>query len=356
MQEKRSDCDIRPAGKRRDGRPRFWCHAHQASATGKYGIKLERCEGAYRSLESKEILELNPKDYDGGVALWGAVKPAYDSTGLEEVEGIHVHARDDAGDLEKGIDDTVDAVALEISVDLFEKRKVYVTRETAVSAYISRAIGHNLDSLFCTYCGEPHLDSEWFAVKPHKRHLCHACGEIFLANKKGISNPLKGLRQVFQDSDANRSIVRAERRLEASVNDFPGGIQMWASNPALLWTAPRPEEEGIHFHGYAADRSTRLEDETFDAVVLDGIEIDESHLRYFMAQNALAHLRGRIVVLVCDCGEAYFDNGMDAFIPHSNHRCKSCNIKLSSSIKNKKVISNPFLNTIQNLDNNRGKK
>lgn len=350
MHEKRSDCDIRPAGKRRDGKPRFWCHAHQASATGKYGIKLERCEGAYRSLDSKKVLELNPSDFDGGVALWGAVKPAYDSTGFEEAEGIHVHARDSADDSEKGIDETVDAVALEISVNLFEKRKVYVTSETAVSAYISRAIGHNLESLFCTYCGEPHLDSEWFAVKPHKRHLCHACGEIFVANRKGISNPLKGLRQIFQDSEATRSIRRAERSLKASVKDFPGGIQMWASNPALLWTAPRPEEEGIHFHGYASDKSTRLEDETFDEVVLDGLKISETQLRYFMAQKALAHLRGRIVHMVCDCGEAYFDEQMDAFIPHSHHQCNSCGAKLSSPTRMKKVVSNPFLATVEELD------
>lgn len=353
MQEKRSDCDIRPAGKRRDGKPRFWCHEHQASATGKYGIKLERCEGAYRSLDSKKVIELNPDDYDGGVALWGAVKPAYNSTGFEEEEGIHVHARYSEHDFEKGIDKTVDAVALEIPVNLFEKRKIYVTRETAVSAYISRAIGHRLVSLFCTYCGEPHLDSEWFSVKPHKRHLCHACGEIFVANKKGVSNPLKGLREVFQDRDSNRSLVRAERSLHASVKDFPGGVQMWASNPALLWTAPRPEEEGIHFHGYAGDRSTRVEDETFDLVVLDGLVINEAHLRYFMAQNALAHLRGRIVEIVCDCGEAYFDEGLDAFIPHSKHQCKSCGNKLSSPTRMKKVVSNPFLSTIEKLDGNR---
>lgn len=353
MLEKQSDCDIRPAGKRRDGKPRFWCHAHQASGTGKYGIRLERCEAAYRSLDSKNVLELNPKDYAGGVALWGAVKAAYNSTGLSEEEGIHVHARHALGDSHKGIDETVDAVELEVPVNLYEKRKIYVSSETAVSAYISRAIGHDLVSLFCTYCGEPHLDSEWYAVKPHKRHICHACGEIFIANRKTISNPLRGLRQTFEDSDASRSIVRARRKLDAHVKDYPGGIQMWASNPALFWTAPKPEEEGIHFHGYAADKVTRIEDDTFDVATLDGVEIDESQLRYFMAQSALAHLRNRIVNMVCVCGEAYFDEGMNAFIPHSSHQCKSCGTELFSPTRMKKVVSNPFLNTIEKLDKNR---
>ncbi|WP_374405388.1 hypothetical protein [Pelagerythrobacter sp.] len=355
MQEKRSHCDIRPAGKRRDGKARFWCHAHQASATGKYGIKLERCEGAYRALDSREVLTIDPHNYDGGVALWGAVRPAYDSTGLAEDEGIHVHARR-SDDADKSLDETFDAVKLELSYDLFERKAVHITRETAVSAYIARSIGNQVESLFCTYCGEPHLDSEWFAVKPHKRHLCHACGEIFIANRKGVSNPLEGLRLAFNDREADRSIVRANKTLDTRLSRFPGGIQMWASNPALLWTAARPEEEGIHFHGYAADKCTRLEDDTFDSIVLDGIAIDEVQLRYFMAQQALAHLQGRIVTLVCDCGETYLDEGMAAYFPHSNHSCRSCGKKLISPIKKKKVVSNPFLETIQSLDRAQGIK
>lgn len=348
-----SACDIRPAGKRRDGKPRFWCHAHQSSATGKYGIKLENCEGSYRSLDSRNVMSLDPRKFAGGVALWGAVRPAYDSTAIPEKEGIHVHAREYVGS-DKNIDDTYDAVELEIKADLFQIKTAYVTRETAVSAYIARCIGNPLVSLFCTYCGEPHLDSEWFAVKPHKRHLCHACGEVFIANRKGVSNPLERLRLAFDDSEGKRSIVRAETSLDAKQSDFPGGIKMWASNPALLWTAPAPEHEGIHFHGYASDSETRIEDETFSSVTLDGIEVDEEQLRYFMAQNALAHLHGRIVCLICKCGEAYFDRGLPAFMPHSKHVCGNCGSKLISPTSKKKVVSNPFLLTIEALSKARG--
>jgi hypothetical protein len=349
MMGKSSDCDVRPAGKRRDGKARFWCHAHQASATGKYGIKLDRCEGAYRSLDSQTVVKLNPSEFAGGVALWGAVKPAYDSTGLVEKEGIHVHARHSDGP-EKSVDETVDAVELEIKANLFETKSAFVTRDTAVSAYISRCIGNPLVSLFCTYCGEPHLDSEWFAVKPHKRHLCHACGEVFIANRKGVSNPLEKLRWLFKDADEKRSLVRPERPLNAKFSDYPGGIQMWASNPALLWTAARPEEEGIHFHGYAADKCTRIDDNTFSSVTLDGVVVDEEHLRHYMAQNALAHLKGRVVCLLCDCGTPYFDRGLSAFMPHSKHECRDCGAKLTSHGSKKKVVSNPFLLTITALN------
>ena len=349
MNSKHSDCDVRPAGKRRDGKARFWCHAHQASSTGKYGIKLERCEGAYRSLDTKNVVKLNPSEFAGGVALWGAVNSAYNSTGLSEKEGIHVHARHEDG-LIKDLDDTFDAVELEIKTNLFETKSAFVTRDTAVSAYISRFIGNPLLTLFCTYCGEPHLDSEWFAVKPHKRHLCHACGEVFIAKDKGVSNPLEKLRWLFKDADEKRSFIRPERQLVARLSSYPGGIQMWASNPALLWTAARPEEVGIHFHGYAADKCTRIEDNTFSSVTLDGVVVDEEHIRYYMAQNALAHLQGRVVCLVCECGVAFFDTGLAAFMPHSNHVCGDCGSKLTTQGSKKKVVSNPFLLAISALN------
>lgn len=353
MAGKGSDCDVRPAGKRRDGKARFWCHAHQASATGKYGIKLERCEGAYRSLDSQTVVKLNPAEFAGGVALWGAVKPAYDSTGLIEREGIHVHARHSDGSV-KSVDETVDAVELEIKTNLFENKSVFITRDTAISAYISRCIGNPIVSLFCTYCGEPHLDSEWFAVKPHKRHLCHACGEVFIASQKGVSNPLEKLRWLFKDADEKRSLVRPIRPLDAKLSDYPGGIQMWASNPALLWTAARPEEKGIHFHGYSEDKSTRFDDDTFSSVTLDGIEVNEEQLRYFMAQNALAYLQGRVVCLLCKCGAPHFDRGLSGFMPHSTHACLECGAKLPPRGPKKKVVSNPFLITVHALNQAQG--
>lgn len=348
MLEQASDCEIRLAGKRRDGKPRFWCQAHQSSATGKYGIKLERCEGSYRSLDSRLVVSVDPRKFEGGVALWGAVKPVYDTTGLVEKEGIHLHARHAEGG-DKDIDETYDAVELQIGANLFETKTAYVTRETAVSAYIARCVGNPLASLFCTYCGEPHLDSEWFAVKPHKRHLCHACGEVFVANHRGVSNPLERMRVEFGDKDATRSLVRASKILDAKQSDFLGGVQLWASNPALLWTSPRPEEEGIHFHGYAGDRVSRIEDDTFASITLDGIHLNEEQLRYFMAQQSLAHLQNRIECLTCNCGEHYFDRGLSAFMPHARHVCERCGSKLVSPTMKKKIVSNPFLLAIDAL-------
>lgn len=76
------DCSIVTVGKQRNGKPRFWCTAHQASGTGKYGRRLDRCEGAYRFAVQSDALEIEPSDYVGGIAIWGAVKPVYDTSGL----------------------------------------------------------------------------------------------------------------------------------------------------------------------------------------------------------------------------------------------------------------------------------
>ncbi len=33
--------------------------------------------------------------------------------------------------------------------------------------------------LFCHYCAERHIDHDEWAVKPHRTHLCRACGKTF---------------------------------------------------------------------------------------------------------------------------------------------------------------------------------
>lgn len=341
------DCEIEAVGKQRNGMPRYWCKSHQASATGKYGRRLERCEGAYLSGRT-EAKELDPKVYPGGVALWGAVKPVYDTSNVPVDEGVHVHARREVGG-EKEIDGTFPSIALTITRNLLDAPKAYVTVETAVASFISRFLKRPMMSLFCTYCGEPHLDSEWFAVKLHKRHLCHSCGKVFPVNEKCVSNPLVSLRHTLGDRDEHRSVKRSTEVLDVRQSDFPGGMQIWASNEALLWTAPKPEMEGIHVHGYAGFGDERLVDETYGRVTIDGIELNEVHLRYFMAQQALRYLDGKIVSLRCECGESYFDEGEDAFRPHSGHRCKACGARLKAMGRLKKVVSNPFVETIAEL-------
>src|SRR5262245_10130534 len=87
-------CNIVAVGKRRDGGTRYWCLAHRADATAKYGVQADKCR--YAGLQppaADQILEIDPGQYSGGIALWGAVPPVYDTTALPLEGGIHVHAR-----------------------------------------------------------------------------------------------------------------------------------------------------------------------------------------------------------------------------------------------------------------------
>ncbi len=344
-------CEVVSVGKQRNGASRYWCLTHQASATAKYGKKLERCEGAYLKPSNRKVLELDPENFRGGIAIWGAVRPVYDTTGLPDEEGVHVHARRLVEDTTKEHDDTFDTVAITVKRDLFESRKILVSRETAVASYISQFLERPMQSLFCTYCGTPHLDSEWYAVKLHKRHLCHACGKLFTANERSVSNPLAELKFALKDDGVGDELMRAPRSLRCQQTDYPGGVQIWASNPALLWTARRAEESGIHFHGYARDRIDRIEDDTFDQLTIDGITLNEQHLRYYMAQSALRYLDGKIATAVCACGHSFFDQGQEAFTPRQKRNCTECGVEWVSPMR-KKVVLNPFLTTIAQLHQN----
>jgi hypothetical protein len=102
-------------------------------------------------------------------------------------------------------------------------------------------------------------------------------------------------------------------------------------------------------HVYAPDRIFREYDDTYGEVIIDGIRLDREQLSYFMAQQALRYLEGKIVSLKCECGAPYFDQGEAAFDPHNDRTCKTCGQPVVSRGRLKKVVSNPFLDTIDAL-------
>ena len=278
---------------------------------------MPRCEGAYRTVSELRRFKLNPEAFPGGVALWGSVEPVYNTAKVPADRGIHVHARMKAGK-RKVIDQTYDAVELAVPKDLFSEGTVLITGETAVAYYLSRFLNRQIVHIFCPFCDTPHLDSDWFSVKPHRVHLCHGCNRLFREDVKRVSNPLEAVRHKLGDKDSRRKTVRAKGALDIKQSDYPFGLQIWASNPALLWTSARSEEEGIHVHGWERDTIDPQLDGTFDTVRVDGIELDEQQLRHFMAQNALVYLRGKVRSLTCPgCGTQKFDRGDMAFRPEA---------------------------------------
>lgn len=341
-------CRIEQVGKQRNGHPRYWCTTHKASATGRHGIRLEDCELAYRFIEYKDVFDLDVQQWPGGIALWGAVAPVFDTTSLSPEVGIHVHARR-APDGDKDIDHTYEAVRIKHRRHLFDDSDTLITSETAVNYYLSKFMGREVRHLFCIRCGELHLDAGYFAIKPHKNHLCHGCGHLFRDNAKSVSNPIALLLERPDIPQAAHEIGSANRKLEIKQADCQGGIQIWASNPAFLWTGERKEEEGLHVHAYGADGKERHND-TYSEVVIDSVVLNEEHIRYFMAQNALPFLNGRIRSLNCpECGTSHFASGDAAFVLRSEHQCGHCGARFKTPGKTRLVVTNPFVEIRERL-------
>ncbi len=339
-------CEITPVGKRRDGGTRYWCLAHKADATAKYGRRAKVCRAAHLpAIQPNEILELNIDEYPGGIALWGAVPPVYDTTRLPLDFGIHVHARRVAeGD--KVIDQTYRGVKLTGS--RLPLSGLMVSEIDAVYFMVSSVFGFNTRYVRCTLCGFPHLDKDWFSIHPHRRHLCAGCGRTFSDTGFGIGNPIRATQETL--GLLPRKPTKAAKTLSLRQSDYPGGIQIWGSNPAIIWSSEKAEEEGIHVHAFKRDCEFPDCDDTFSAVEIDGVEFDPIMVRTLMAQNSLPHLEARVVPLKCDsCGEMEFSTGEQAFTPAVGRLCSRCGSHLSGPTRLRRTIGNPLIATLQSL-------
>jgi len=54
---------------------------------------------------------------------------------------------------------------------------------------------------------------------------------------------------------ASQKPVPAGRTLRVRQQEYPGGVQIWGSNPAIIWSAEKAEEEGIHVHAFKGEDS-----------------------------------------------------------------------------------------------------
>jgi transposase-like protein len=176
----------------------------------------------------------------------------------------------------------------------------------------------------CRKHGFPHLDRDWFAVHRHKKHQCHGCGRQFSDIVPGIGNPLSELRHAIER--IARRQIKAPRKIRLKQADYPGGIQIWGSNPAIVWTSDKSEETGIHVHALIEEQQDPPQiDDTYAQVTIDGITLDPEQVRHYMAQSAMPHLEGRVISLACpSCDHDHFDKGELAFTPHIEHLCEQC--------------------------------
>lgn len=342
-------CNIVAVGKRRDGGTRYWCLTHHANATAKYGVAAQRCVAADDPpIAAEETLHLDFAQYPGGIALWGSVPAVYDTTTQPTDRGIHVHARLVKGG-SKEIDKTYRRLRIPHRADLLSDGWVEVDEIDAINYMVSAVFGFETIAVRCTHCGFAHLDRDWFAVHAHRRHQCHGCGRQFSDTVTGIGNPIAELRGML-GAKATK-VRRAPDSISIRQKDYPGGIQVWGSNPAILWTSSDPEMAGIHLHAFVSAEQVMPEvDETFARVTIDGIKLDPEQVRTYMAQSAMPHLEGRVVDLMCpNCRSPHFDQGERALTPHINHECHACAETFQAPGQTKKTIGNPFVGVRERL-------
>lgn len=333
-------CNIVQVGRRRDGGYRYWCLTHKSNATAKYGKPASRCFGADDNDIGGEIFNLDISSYPGGIAIWGAVPPVYDTTTLPMDRGIHVHARLEPHG-EKVIDRTFRRVRLRIPTDLLSYEDVEISELDAIYHMVSRVFGKEMRFIRCPLCGYPHLDRDWFSVHEHKRHLCHGCGKNFSDTVLGIGNPTISL-QSLRGTNARRYPIPSPHTLNIRQEDYPGGIRIWGSNPAILWTSEKKECRGIHVHALGPDQKC-VHDETYRKVVIDGVRLDADVVRFAMAQSAMPHIGGRVLSIRCPhCGKQHLDKDDLAYTPHETHECEHCWKKFKASGRTKLTIGNPM--------------
>ncbi len=335
----KADCEIVSVGKRRNGSGRFWCVRHRADATEKYGRPAKACRNAgQRAIEPKDILTLDLDEYAGGIALWGASPAIYDTTTLSLERGIHVHARPEA-DAAKEIDASFAAVRIVGST--VPEGGILISEADAVHFMTSSVFGVKMSHIVCAHCGLPHLDADFFSTHAHTRHLCCACGRYFKDQRASVGNPICGVRKACRVKAPR--LKTAPEKLTIRQLDYPGGIQIWGSSPALLWTGRTSETKGIHVHAYKTNGEHPDLDETYSSVTIDGVKLYPQMVRVLMAQRTLHSLRNRVTAIDCPkCSTPLFEDGTLAFTPQSTHTCAKCGARFTPKGRFRKAIGNPL--------------
>jgi len=278
-------CDFVAAGKFRHGADRWWCRTHQTHWGTKADLEAANASGTMICANHTQLMnyvvspfELNLDEHKE-VGIWCSLPAALASGGPipKRAPKIHVHVRETA-DAPKTVDRDFNALSLHYSqnLGLFNNTKitkVNVTPPAALEFLRAAEEGRQLDCVNCSHCGYPHLDLGDFAIKPHKKHFCGNCGRDSTWSKEAIcSTPLKPLHDQFA---AASTYVEPDRVL--NLDEYKDcNFVVWASTPAILWTADRPQEVGIHVH--VAKDGKRIVDDTFKSVTYNGEALDRKEL------------------------------------------------------------------------------
>jgi hypothetical protein len=268
-------CDFVHAGKFRHGPERWWCRTHQSHWGTKTDLDTLSARGEMLCANHNQGMNyvvspliVNLSEY-AEVGVWCSMPTALSSDSLEpRSPRIHVHVRMEANG-PKTIDEDFAAASL-IYNDLrnlfgaTETTRVDVTPPAAFEFVRALEAGREMDCISCPTCGHPHLDLGDFAKTPHRKHFCENCGrDGTWSTKSMVSTPLKPLHDQF----AKFGYEESTKILD--LDQYPNcKYDIWASTPAVVWTAKRPQQKGIHVHVHDVN-GNRIIDETFGVVTLE---------------------------------------------------------------------------------------
>lgn len=286
-------CHIVPCGKFRNGAERWYCKTHQMH----WGTKADlaavppsgevTCSNHLMGMSYVvDPLVIDFNDFEE-IGVWCSLPPALSSKKIEpRAPKIHVHKRI-TGNEKKVLDRDFDAVVCSYNQNLGlfasdEITQIQITPPAAFEFVKSLEQDRAMSCVTCKKCGYPHLDLGSFAHTAHAKHFCGNCGnDSVWSEGKIVSTPLKPLHDQFNNSD---SYTTPDRELDLS--DYAGlDFELWPSTPAVLWTADRPQEKGIHAH--VIQKGRRIVDETFGKVFINGQELDRDELWERMTGNTL---------------------------------------------------------------------
>jgi hypothetical protein len=287
-------CDIVGAGKMRNGKDRWWCRTHQKHWGTKADISDAAKSGTMRCSNHGQPMSyiVDPPHINiqshAEVGIWCSMPPALTHANTQKRRPkIHVHVRDNPGS-PKVIDRDFNALSLHYNSKdcLFgssEITKVHLTPPSALEFVLAIESGKSMACINCRDCGYPHLDLGSFARTEHSKHLCGNCGRDNTWSKEAISStPLKPLHDQFSKANEYLDVTT-----KIDLDEYAGlPFQVWASTPAVLWTAERPQERGIHVHVYKD--GDYLIDDTFGEVIYKKKLLKREELLEMMAERTIS--------------------------------------------------------------------
>lgn len=285
------ECEIVDAGVYRNGKDRLWCRTHQKHWGTLADIQDGAKSGVIRCAQWRQPMsyvanpyKLYPSDH-AEVGIWCSLPPALTSQGIvsRRRPRIHVHVRDSIEGA-KIVDKDFEALAVVVdSNDIFAPSSIdtiHITPPAASDFMLALEHWTPVTCFNCNYCGSPHLDLGIFNKEPHRKHLCGNCGrDSTWTAEPSISTPLHSLHGYYDKGHGFASSTKSLNIDDIGQCEFA----LWASTPAIVWSADRPQEMGIHVH--LIKDGVRVVDDTFGTVFYQGRYLSRAEMLEYMVKN-----------------------------------------------------------------------